>query len=242
MADPDQIRREIERILATDRDLAGVQVLVTAGPTYEPIDPVRFIGNRSSGKMGYAVAEAARGRGAEVVLVTGPTGLPPPPGVQVVPVERHAEMREAVLRYAPGQDVIVMAAAVADFAPAAPATEKIKRNDDRLSLPLVSTSDIAAEAVRAAPGALHVGFALETGDLIERAREKLRRKGQSLVVANAVTESHNPFGADTNRVTFVTSDGVRELDEMSKREVARELWNEVLRLRPDLRLEHGAHQ
>lgn len=241
MSDPDDIRREIENILGRSRDLSGVRVLVTAGPTYEPIDPVRFIGNRSSGKMGYAVAKEAQRRGADVVLISGPTTLRPPSGVKVLRTESHAQMRLAVLERASAQDVIVMAAAVADFTAAASATEKIKRSD-ALALPLSPTSDIAAEAALAAPEAFHVGFALESSNLIERAREKLRRKGQSLVVANPITESHNPFGADTNQVSFVTADGIRELEKTSKQEVAAELWDEILRLRPELRLEDGSHQ
>ncbi len=241
MAEPDEIRHEIERVLAGTGDLDGVRVLVTAGPTFEPIDPVRYIGNRSSGKMGYAVAEEAQQRGAEVTLISGPTALSPPAGMAVVPVETHDQMQGAVLQHGVGQDVIVMAAAVADFTPVEPASEKLRRSAN-LTLSLAPTSDIAAQATRAAPEAFHVGFALETGDLIGRAREKLQHKGQDLVVANAVSETHNPFGSDTNRVSLVTRDGIRELEESSKREVARQLWDEILRLRPELRLQHRSHQ
>lgn len=242
MAEPQAIVVEIERTLKTRHDLSGVRVLVTAGPTYEAVDPVRFVGNRSSGKMGYAVAEEARDRGAEVTLISGPVSLPAPPEVTLVPVESHAQMRDAVLTAIRDQDVVVMAAAVSDFAPAAPATEKIKRGDSSLALELAATSDIAAEAARANRHALHIGFALETGELVERAREKLGRKGQGMVVANAVTPDHNPFGSDTNRVALVTPDGVEELRETSKREVARHIWDAALALRPDLRKQDSADE
>lgn len=241
MAEPDEIATEIERLLGHQRDLDGVRVLVTAGPTYESIDPVRFIGNRSSGKMGYAVAEEARARGARVVLVSGPTALPPPRGIAIIRVESHAEMREAVLSHVADMDVIVMAAAVADFSPKEPAVRKMKRQE-AVTLPLSPTSDIAAEAARATPDALHIGFALESDNLIEHAGEKMLRKGQDMVVANAVTGEHNPFGADTNRVTIVTRNVAVEVPETSKREVARKLWDTAVRLRPTLRLQHGADQ
>lgn len=241
MVEPAEIRDEIERILGRKRDLAGVRVLVTAGPTYETIDPVRYIGNRSSGKMGYAVAEEARNRGASVSLITGPTSLPVPPGMDVVQVESHAQMREAVLRRVHDQDVVVMAAAVADFTPAETSGEKIERRDG-LELALAPTSDIAAEASREHPDALHIGFALETGDLAGRAREKMLRKGQNMVVGNAITSAHNPFGSDTNRVIIMTADETVELPERSKRDVAAEVWNAVIRLRPTLRLQDRANQ
>jgi phosphopantothenoylcysteine decarboxylase/phosphopantothenate--cysteine ligase len=241
MAEPDEIRAEIERILSTANDLAGVRVLVTAGPTFEAIDPVRFIGNRSSGKMGYAVAQEARDRGAHVVLVSGPSALRPPAGVEIVPVESHQQMSRAVLERARDQDVIVMAAAIADFAPAQPSDQKLKRQD-ALTLELTPTSDISAEAVAENPDALHIGFALETGDLVHRAQEKMLRKGQDMVVANGVGADHNPFGADTNRVAIITREGITELPERSKRDVARHLWDVALRLRPQLGREHCSDQ
>jgi phosphopantothenoylcysteine decarboxylase/phosphopantothenate--cysteine ligase len=241
MAEQDEIRAEIERILSTANDLAGVRVLVTAGPTFEAIDPVRFIGNRSSGKMGYAVAQEARDRGAHVVLVSGPSALQPPAGVEIVPVESHQQMSRAVLERARDQDVIVMAAAIADFAPAQPSDQKLKRQD-ALTLELTPTSDISAEAVAENPDALHIGFALETGDLVHRAQEKMLRKGQDMVVANGVGADHNPFGADTNRVAIITREGITELPERSKRDVARHLWDVALRLRPQLGREHCSDQ
>lgn len=229
MAEPPEIQSAIERALSVARDLPGVTVLVTAGPTYEPIDPVRFLGNRSSGKMGYALAEEARDRGASVTLVSGPTALSEPPGMEVVHVETHRDMRDAVLVRAPQTDVLVMAAAVADFRPASRSEIKLKR-DEGLSLDLLPNSDIAAEAASLNPSAVHVGFALESGDLIDRAREKMRRKGQDLVVANPISVSHNPFGADTNQVALITADDMRQLPESPKREIARAVMDEVVRL------------
>jgi phosphopantothenoylcysteine decarboxylase/phosphopantothenate--cysteine ligase len=229
MADPDQILAVVERVLDAQNDLAKVRVLVTAGPTFEPIDPVRFIGNRSSGKMGFAIAEEARNRGARVTLVTGPTALPDPHGITVVHAESHKRMRKAVVERAGDEDVIVMAAAISDFRPAQPSSQKLKRTDG-LALDLVPTEDIAAEAARVAPGALHVGFALETGQLLEGARDKMRRKGQRIVVANALSADHNPFGSDSNRVAFLTDDEVEEFPEMPKHQIARLLWDRIASL------------
>jgi phosphopantothenoylcysteine decarboxylase/phosphopantothenate--cysteine ligase len=241
MAEPTEIRDEIERILGQKRDLTGVRVLVTAGPTYESIDPVRYLGNRSSGKMGYAVAEEARDRGATVTLISGPTALPAPERIELIAVESHAQMRREVLERLRDRDVVVMAAAIADFTPAAPSGKKIERQG-ALNLALTPTSDIAAEASQERPDALHIGFALETGDLAGRAREKMLRKGQAMVIANAIASDHNPFGSDTNRVTIITPEGTDELPPRSKREVAAEIWNTALRLRPHLRLEDGTNQ
>jgi phosphopantothenoylcysteine decarboxylase/phosphopantothenate--cysteine ligase len=219
-------------VVTRRRDLAGLRVLITAGPTYEAIDPVRFLGNRSSGKMGYAIAEEAVARGADVILVSGPTALPPPVGARVVRVESTEEMRRGVRGRLDDRDVVVMAAANADFRPANPAPEKIKRRPG-LTLELVPNPDLAAEVSARFPQVLHVGFALETGDLVPAAQAKMRRKGQDLVVANRLSEKTNPFGSDTNLVTLVTEAGVRELPEMSKREVAQVLWDEVVRLRAE---------
>jgi len=252
MAEPTTILEHVRQVLRRASDLAGLRVVVTAGPTVEAIDPVRFIGNRSSGKMGFAIAEEARDRGAGVLLITGPTALPDPANIDVIHVESAADMREALLdamtlpgtdtsagsRNAdrgPGDsmkqpDVIVMAAAIADFRPASPVPQKIRR-EQALSLELVPTSDLAEEMAQLAPAAFHVGFALESANLVEGAREKLRRKGQQLVVANLVSDEHTPFGSDTNRVTFVSAADTLELPQMSKREVARKLWDEILRLR-----------
>jgi phosphopantothenoylcysteine decarboxylase/phosphopantothenate--cysteine ligase len=230
MSEPGEIRDAIYRVLQARNDLAGLRVLVTAGPTYEPIDPVRFIGNHSSGKMGYAVAEEARDRGATVTLISGPVSLPSPPGIDIVHVMTAEELRQEVMRRASESDVVVMAAAVADFRPAAIADHKMKRGTG-MTLELAPTADIAAEASAFAPQAIHVGFALESRNLVTAARDKLRRKGQHLVVANAISGEHNPFGSDTNRVAFVDRNGVTELPEMAKSDVARQLWDRVLEIR-----------
>jgi phosphopantothenoylcysteine decarboxylase/phosphopantothenate--cysteine ligase len=226
MSEPSEIARAVRDALRASESLNGQRVLVTAGPTYEPIDPVRFIGNRSSGKMGYAVAAEAQRRGADVLLISGPTALARPPGVRMVGVESSDEMREAVLRHAAEQNFIVMSAAVADFKPTFVAGAKLKRGETQ-QIEVTATSDIAAEAVRLAPGAVHVGFALESGDLVAAARDKLRRKGQSLVVANGITAEHNPFGSDSNQVVFVTETGEQALPPATKAEVARRLWDAV---------------
>jgi len=232
MSEPDVIRSAVLDALGQRQDLEGFTVLVTAGPTYEPIDPVRFIGNRSSGKMGYAIAKEAAKRSARVILVTGPTALSTPAGVDVIQIETTEQMRQAVLARVAGVDVVVMAAAVADFRPSTPSNEKLKRQE-AISLQLSPTSDISAEVARLAPRAIHVGFALESADLLTRTRDKLNRKKIDLVVANEISAEHNPFGADTNRVAIVSHDGVEQLGEMSKREVAVKLWDVVLaRLRP----------
>ncbi|RMG48324.1 MAG: bifunctional phosphopantothenoylcysteine decarboxylase/phosphopantothenate--cysteine ligase CoaBC [Acidobacteria bacterium] len=190
------------------RSLAGIRVVVTAGPTWEPIDPVRYVGNRSSGKMGYAIAAAARARGAEVVLISGPCALAPPWGVRVVPVETAAQMREAVLAEAAGAGVVVMAAAVADHRPAEPAAEKISRKGRPFSLSLEPNPDILTELCRRRePGQVIVGFAAETGDAERKGREKRARKGCDLIAVNDVAEAGSGFGTDTNRITLIDGEG-----------------------------------
>jgi phosphopantothenoylcysteine decarboxylase / phosphopantothenate---cysteine ligase len=225
MAEPEEVVSAIQSVLDGASNLRDVRVLVTAGPTFEPIDPVRFLGNRSSGKMGFAVAAEAHRRGARVTLISGPTNLSPTP-MKTVEVETTEEMRQAVLGRIADCDVLVMAAAVADFRPREVFEGKRARTEN-LTLALEPTADIAAEAARVAPSILHVGFALETQDLLPSARRKLERKGQSLVVANALSTEHNPFGSELNRVAFVTSQGVEELPLLPKREVARLLWDRL---------------
>ena len=221
MSEPEAIVEAIEAILNPKRDLEGRRVLVTAGPTVERIDPVRYITNRSSGKMGYAIAEAARDRGAEVTLVSGPVALQAPAGVEVVCIESSAELCEAVLARGERADVVVQAAAPADFTPANVAGQKIKKTGAGMALELKNTTDIAAELGRRKhDGQVLVAFAAETNDLIENARAKLARKNADLVVANDVSRSDAGFGVDTNAVTLVTRDGERELPLMSKRGVA----------------------
>jgi len=203
------------------RDLSGRRVLVTAGTTREPFDPVRFIGNRSTGRMGYAIAAAAAARGAEVVLVSGPTTLEAPQGVRLVPVESCQQMLEACLAEFPAADVTVAAAAPADYRPSTVAPEKIKKAGDELTVTLVKNPDIIAElGRRKRPGQVTVAFAAETENLLENARQKLVSKRADFVVANDVTAEGAGFGTETNRVVFVTPDGAEELPLMSKREVA----------------------
>ncbi len=221
MSEAAEIVAEAERLLCARKDLAGRKVLVTAGPTREPLDPVRFLTNESSGKMGYAIAEAARDRGAEVTLVSGPVALPAPAGVTVVPVETTEDLFEAVTSRCEAQDIIVQAAAPADFR-AERAEQKIKKQGDTpLVMTLTPTPDVAAAVgARKREGQFVVAFAAETQNLLENARRKLVKKNASLVVANDVTRAGAGFGTDTNIAAFVTAQGVRELPLMSKRELA----------------------
>jgi phosphopantothenoylcysteine decarboxylase/phosphopantothenate--cysteine ligase len=207
------------------KPLAGRTVLVTAGPTHEAIDPVRYIANASSGKMGYAIAEEGASRGARVVLVSGPTALNVPADVKRVDVVSAADMYEAATSAFADADVAICAAAVADYTPAHPADHKLKKAHERLDrIELVETADIlAALCANKNEGRRHrvvVGFAAETNDLLQNARAKLERKGCDLLVANDVSRPDSGFGTDTNHVSLVTRDGVRELPTMSKREVA----------------------
>lgn len=222
LADPDRIVDVALDSVLPPRDLEGRRVVVTAGPTEEPIDPVRHIGNRSSGKMGYAIAERALLRGADVVLVSGRSCLDPPEGVKLVRVGTTREMLDAVLAEAETTDLLVAAAAPADYRPEASAGRKIKKREERITLELVRTEDIAAAArERLAAGAGVVGFALETEDEVEGAREKLARKAFDLVVANNPTVEGAGFATDTNLATIVTRSGrVEKLPLMTKRELA----------------------
>ncbi|MFC1962855.1 bifunctional phosphopantothenoylcysteine decarboxylase/phosphopantothenate--cysteine ligase CoaBC [Chloroflexota bacterium] len=227
-AEVTEILAAIRGVLNRTADLAGCAVLVTAGGTQEPIDLVRFIGNRSSGKMGYALAEAARDRGASVTLVAGPTSLPDPPGVEVVEVRRAVEMREAVLKLAAGKDALIMAAAVADYYPGEASAGKIKKGAGVLKLELVRTPDILTEV----KGVLiKVGFAAESDNLVENARKKLKGKNLDLIVANDITLSDSGFGSDNNRVSLIDKRGeVEDLPLMSKGEVAEKVLDRVAAL------------
>jgi len=220
LAEPDRIVSVVDETLSGAGDYAGVSVLVTAGPTIEPIDPVRFISNRSSGKMGYAVAERAARRGAAVTLVSGPTSLAHPSVAEFVAVETVAEMCEAVKRRARDMDVLICAAAPADFSPAAVAQSKIKKSE-RLSLDLCRTPDILAEIGAAKGATTLVGFAAETDDLVANAGAKLRSKNLDLIVANDVSLGSGTFGGDTNQVTMISRIGETiELPRMAKTQVA----------------------
>ena len=221
MSEPAEIVEALEKLLNGKRDFEGVKVLVTAGPTVERIDPVRYITNRSTGKMGYAIAEAARDRGAEVALVSGPVNLAAPAGVELVPVESSGDLCAAVLARGEWADVVIQAAAPADFTPETFAEGKIKKTGEGMVLRLKNTTDIAAElGRRKRPGQVLVAFAAETDDVLENARGKLERKNADMVVANDVSRADAGFGVDTNAVTLVTRDGETALPLMRKREVA----------------------
>jgi phosphopantothenoylcysteine decarboxylase/phosphopantothenate--cysteine ligase len=225
LADPEAIAAAAEAVLHPAQSLAGRRVLVSAGPTYEDIDPVRFIGNRSSGKMGFAIAEEAQRRGAHVTLIAGPTRLEPPSGPAVIHVRSAAEMQDAMLRHFEGVDLVVMAAAVADFTPAAGiSTAKVPREGDTLKLELGKTSDILGELGRrrgAAPAPVLVGFAAEIGDPVPRARQKLSAKSVDLIVANDVSRSDRGFDVEVNAATLVSVAGEDPLPLQTKRDMAR---------------------
>ncbi len=230
LADPATIADAAEAEAHRARDLAGVHVLVTAGPTHEPLDPVRFIGNRSSGKTGFAIAEEAARRGARVSLVTGPVSLPDPFGVEVVRVTTALQMRLAALARFEAADVVIASAAVADFRPATFASGKIKKSDAPDAVELVRNPDILAELGEANAGrAVMVGFAAETSDIVAYAREKLTSKHLDLVVANDVSGELG-FETDENRVVFVSADAAEELPVLDKRVIARELLDRVAAL------------
>lgn len=228
MSEPETILAHAARLLRRG-PLAGRRIVVTAGPTRESIDPVRVVTNRSSGKMGYRLAEAAWERGAEVILVAGPVGLPDPVGVTVRRVETTGDMEEAVRAELPTADVLVMAAAPADFRPSSPSDRKRPRTDGALAIPMEPTGDVldATRGLRK-PGSLIVGFALETGDALSKGLAKLERKGLDLIVVNDALEPGAGFEKDTNRVALLSRDGTKRiLPLQSKREVAEAILDTV---------------
>jgi phosphopantothenoylcysteine decarboxylase/phosphopantothenate--cysteine ligase len=231
LAATETIAKKVCDVLGLRHDLAGQTILVTAGPTCEDIDPVRFLTNRSSGKMGYALAEAANRRGARVVLVSGPTDLKIPDGVDWVPVRATEEMQRAVRERASGASVVIMAAAVSDYRPAAQQDKKLKRGEVSFTLELEPTPDILAELGREKRGQILVGFAAETHSVAENARGKLARKGADMIVANDLTQEGAGFDTDTNIVTLYLRDG-REipLPKMTKLEVANQILDRVFEL------------
>jgi phosphopantothenoylcysteine decarboxylase/phosphopantothenate--cysteine ligase len=230
MAEPEVILEAVLRLLARRTCAKDKRVLVTAGPTREPIDPVRFISNRSSGKMGYALAEAAHARGAHVTLVSGPTAQPVPPGIEIVRIGTAEEMQNAVMSRAGSADIIIQAAAVADFRPASVASQKLKKNGEPLHLTLSPTEDFSVLLGRQKrSGQVLVGFAAETENLLENARKKLAEKNLDLIVANNVSQEGAGFDVDTNIVTLIDRNGAETpLPLISKREVAEEILNRVL--------------
>jgi len=228
LADPEAILETVKAALSP-QDLAGERVLVTAGPTWEALDPVRFISNRSSGKMGFALARVAKRRGAAVTLVSGPTGLRPPPGVRFVQVESASQMRDAVMENLGEATVVVKAAAVADYRPEQIHEDKIKKEQENFVLSLTRTPDILAEVGARKGDRILVGFAAETRALLENARQKLIRKNLDWIVANDVTKPGSGFATETNQVTLISREGtLEELPEMSKEEVAWVILDRVL--------------
>ena len=220
-----QIIGAVRQALGRHGDFAGRRVVVSAGGTHEPLDPVRFIGNHSSGKMGFALAEAARDRGAMVTLVAGPVALATPYGIERIDVNTTSEMADAVARAAAGCDAVIMAAAPADFRPASAAAQKIKRTGESISIELLPNPDILAGLTGTF---VKVGFAAETEDLLAHARAKIAKKGLDLIAANDVTASQAGFGTDTNLVTLIAADGtVEELPLLPKYEVAQRILDRV---------------
>ena len=227
LADVALISRAVLSEVKRVRSLAGVRVLVTAGPTREALDPVRFLGNRSSGKTGYAIAEEAARRGADVTLVSGPTLLPEPFGVRTLHVMSAQQMRDATQGAYPEIDAVVATAAVSDFRPANPVPQKQKKDEASLTIELERTPDILAELGASKDGRLLVGFAAETEGVLEAAEGKLDSKNLDWVVANDVSVEGLGFGSDTNRVWLVSAQGAEELPVQSKTSIARELWDRV---------------
>ena len=229
----DVVTAALAALSPRERDLAGLRLVVTAGPTHEAIDPVRYIANRSTGKMGFALAEAAAARGAEVTLVCGPIPSPLPlsPEVRRVDVVSASQMHEAALSAFEGADAAICCAAVADYTPARPADHKLKKSREHLDrIELVETADILADLCAVKGGRVVVGFAAETDDLLAHAADKLARKGADLIVANDVSRPESTFGADTNRVALVSASGVEQLETMPLPAVADAVLDAVLRL------------
>ena len=229
MPDPEVLYEYIIKAL-TPKDMAGRKVLVTAGPTQEKLDPVRYISNHSTGKMGYAIARQAMLRGAKVTLVSGKVNLQPPMGVRMVPVVSAADMAQAVKADAQEQDIIIKAAAVADYRPAVTADEKLKKKDDEMSLVLVRTEDILAWlGAHRRPGQFLCGFSMETEHMLENSRAKLEKKKIDMIVANNLKQTGAGFGTDTNVVTLLTKEDTLTLPIMSKEEVADRLLTFIMK-------------
>jgi phosphopantothenoylcysteine decarboxylase/phosphopantothenate--cysteine ligase len=240
LAEPQAIAEAIRLEAHGRRDLEGEVVMVTAGPTQEPLDPVRFLSNRSSGKMGYALAEAAARRGARVILVSGPVNLAPPAGVETVQVRTAAEMREQVLAHLEDAGIVVKAAAVADFHLSKVPAQKVKKTAARLSLELDPTPDILAELGRKKGDRLLIGFAAETQNLVAEARRKLESKNCDMIVANLVGAPELGFESEENEVTLVLRTGeTLPLARAPKREVADRIFDQVLKLRLALHAADG---
>ena len=230
LPEPEELLEVCLHALAHEKDLAGKRVLVTAGPTQEDLDPVRYLTNRSSGKMGYAIARAAARRGAEVTLVSGPVSLAAPKYVSLAPIRSAQEMYEAVMAAAPRADIVIKAAAVADYRPAAVADNKLKKKDGELSIPLERTKDIlAALGESKRPGQFLCGFSMETENMLENSRKKLEKKHLDLIAANNVKVAGAGFAVDTNVLTLIAPDDMKELPLLSKDAAADALLDEIVR-------------
>ncbi|MBQ7277639.1 MAG: bifunctional phosphopantothenoylcysteine decarboxylase/phosphopantothenate--cysteine ligase CoaBC [Clostridia bacterium] len=229
LPEPETLLDLCDYLIGHDKDLAGKRLLVTAGPTREALDPVRYLSNRSTGRMGYAIARAAARRGAQVTLVSGPTDLQPPAFVQTVPVVSAEDMFEAVSARAPEADIIIKAAAVADYRPAAVADNKLKKGEGELSIPLTRTQDILSYVGRhRRPGQFICGFSMETENMLENSRKKLVNKGLDMIAANNVKVPGAGFAVDTNVLTLITEQETRQLPLMSKEDCADALLDAIL--------------
>ena len=231
MPEPEDLVQHILRHIAFPHDLAGKKVLVTAGPTQESLDPVRYLTNHSTGKMGYAIAKTAMLRGAEVTLVTGPTAIAPPPFVNVVSIRSAQEMFEAVAKAAPDSDFIIKAAAVADYTPEVYSDNKMKKKDADLSIPLKRTQDILKYlGENRREGQIICGFSMETQNMLENSREKLTKKGVQMICANNLKQAGAGFGVDTNVITMITADDTTELPLLSKEAAANAILDKLVQL------------
>lgn len=230
MIEPAEMYEYIEQALCCEKDLAGKTVLVTAGPTQEAIDPVRYITNHSTGKMGYAVAKAASLRGAKVILVSGPVSIAPPKFVEVIPIVSAKDMFEAVKSHAAEADIIIKSAAVADYTPASVSDEKVKKKDGDMSIPLVRTDDILQYlGQNRREGQFLCGFSMETQNMLENSRAKLAKKKVDMIVANNLKVEGAGFGTSTNVVTIITKDSCDELPKMEKIDAAHRILDEILK-------------
>lgn len=234
MPEPETLVQHILKHIAFDHDLAGKKVLVTAGPTQESLDPVRYLTNHSTGKMGYAIAKMAMLRGAAVTLISGPTALQPPPFVNVIPVVSAQDMFAAVNQYAPHADLIFKAAAVADYTPAHYSDDKLKKKDDDLSIPLNRTQDILKYlGEHRKSGQIICGFSMETQNMIENSREKLAKKNLDMICANNLKQDGAGFGVDTNIITIITKNELIELPLQSKDEAGNRILDQAIKLLQD---------
>ena len=232
LPEPETLLDCIAMELAREKDMAGLRLTVTAGPTQEALDPVRYLTNHSTGRMGYAIAREAMLRGAQVTLISGPTALKPMPGVKTVPVVSAKDMFEAVKQALPETDILIKAAAVADYRPESVAEDKLKKSDGAMSIPLARTDDILGwVAQNRHPGLFVCGFSMETRDMVANSQLKLQKKHLDMIVANNLKVAGAGFGVDTNIVTVITPDGVQELPLMGKDQVAQKLLDEILRRR-----------